>query len=90
MQAQAGLAIGRLAWDRRRSLGTDLKQYFYDNDPVKVGIFDALGRYLYNEELLFVDFISQLNVNNQPIGIYLLELTNSKNQTFRFKFVINK
>jgi len=67
-----------------------LLQYIPDNEPVKIRIYDEIGRSIYNQDLQFSNSKGQLNLVNYVPGIYLLEITDGKNRIFRFKFVINK
>ena len=67
-----------------------IQQYILDNSQVKIDIFDALGRNLYSKELQFANTKCQLNFNNYPPGLYLLEITDNQNKISRVKFVVNK
>jgi hypothetical protein len=67
-----------------------LQQFVLDNNPVQIKIFDAIGRNIYSDEMLFTNAKGNLNMSNYVSGMYLLEISDSKNRVFRFKFVINK
>ena len=67
-----------------------IQQYLSDIEPVKVKIYDAIGKTFYSDELLFVNAKSRINMPNIVPGMYLLEITDTKNRIFRFKIVINK
>jgi hypothetical protein len=64
-----------------------LEQAVPDNEPVEVEVWDAVGRTLYKENLLFSDAISKLQIGNVASGLYLLQVTDSKGRMFRLKFV---
>ena len=67
-----------------------LQQYVADGEPVKTEIYDIVGRVLFSENLIFDQKLSHLQISNAPPGMYLLQITDSKNRMFKFKFVIQK
>jgi len=67
-----------------------VQQYMREPEPVKAIIYDAVGREVYNSDMSFVNTQSNLNLGNLSPGLYLLELKDSKNEIFRFKFVVSK
>jgi hypothetical protein len=67
-----------------------LQQMVADNTPTTVTVYDVVGRSIYHKQLNFVDTKQSLDVGNAAPGVYLLELKDSRNRIYRFKFVITK
>jgi hypothetical protein len=67
-----------------------LKQSVTDGEPVSVEITDIVGQSIYKDKLLFNGNLSNLQLGNIAPGMYLLQLTDSQNRTFNFKFVVSK
>lgn len=67
-----------------------LQQYIEDTGLMKIAIYDAVGRNAYKNSHSFINNKCDLELKNYPPGLYLLEITNSKKQIFRCKFVISK
>ncbi len=67
-----------------------LQQYVADDKPVRVRIYDVTGRSVYSNDLAFAGNRSELNAGDIPPGVYLLEVKDSRNRVFRFKFVVTK
>jgi hypothetical protein len=65
-----------------------MQQGIQDNEPVRVKIYDALGRNVHKDEVQFENLKSKLNLNNLSPGMYVLEIADSKNRIFRYKFVV--
>jgi hypothetical protein len=49
-----------------------------------------VGQSIYKDKLLFNGNLSNLQLGNIAPGMYLLQLTDSQNRTFNFKFVVSK
>ncbi|MFI4963562.1 MAG: T9SS type A sorting domain-containing protein, partial [Legionellales bacterium] len=65
-----------------------LQQEVKDNEPVAVEIWDAVGRSVYKDRLQFTEATSILRMKSLASGLYLLQLTDSKERMFKFKFVV--
>ena len=65
-----------------------LQQVLADDAPVQAEVWDVTGRVLYKDKLQFTDLNAKMRVVNAVPGMYLLQLTDSKGQIFRFKFVV--
>jgi len=60
-----------------------------DPDPVRVEVLNMLGQSVYHADLLFNGGKAQLNMQGNAPGFYVLQLTDSKGNTFICKFVIS-
>jgi hypothetical protein len=67
-----------------------IQQEISDTSKAKVVVTDAVGRIILRDEIRFYDRLKRINLQKYPAGLYLLEITDSKNQLFRSKFVISK
>jgi len=65
-----------------------LQQGVADDEPVQAEVWDVTGRVLYKDNLQFTDLNAKMRVVNAVPGMYLMQLTDSKAQIFRFKFVV--
>jgi len=65
-----------------------LQQKVSDKEPVIAEIWDVVGRSIYKESIRFDRETTDLRIMNGPPGMYVLQLTDSKNRKFRFKFVV--
>ena len=65
-----------------------LKQGVQDAAPVKAEMLDMTGRVLFSDNLYFAQLTTRMEMHNATPGIYLLQLTDSKGQMYRFKFVV--
>ena len=65
-----------------------LQQGVADDEPVQAEVWDVTGRVLYKDKLQFTDLNAKMRVVNAVPGMYLMQLTDSKGQIFRFKFVV--
>jgi len=67
-----------------------LQQLITDTKPVSVEISDIVGQSIYKEKLLFNGNSINLQLGTLIPGMYLLELTDNENRSFKFKFVVTK
>jgi hypothetical protein len=67
-----------------------LKQSILDEQPVKIEIWDAVGRIVYKGQLLFTDATAQVRMGSSQTvaGLYLLQVTDSVGQQYRIKYVV--
>ncbi len=67
-----------------------LKQAIMDEQPVNIEIWDAVGRSVFKGQLQIADATVQIRMSNsQPVsGLYLLQITDSKGQQYRIKYVV--
>lgn len=65
-----------------------LKQAAADGEPVNAEMWDAIGRSIYKEQIMFPSQTSSLHMRNVVPGLYMLQLTDSKGRTFKFKFIV--
>jgi hypothetical protein len=66
-----------------------LIQMLSDNNHVRVVVLNMLGQQVYSDELLFREGKAQLNMQGNAPGLYVLQLTDCKGNSFICKFVIS-
>ncbi len=59
-----------------------------DRGTVSVEIWNGVGERIYQDALHFENGTNDLMIVNAPPGVYLMQLTDAKEQRFILKFVI--
>jgi hypothetical protein len=65
-----------------------LKQSISDEQPVVTEIWDAIGKNIFTQNIVFNSDNYNLQLGNISPGIYIMQLRDSKGNEFRFKFVV--
>jgi len=65
-----------------------LLQSVTDADPVACEIWDAVGRSIYKQNILFSSNQCSIQLGAIVPGLYLLQLRDTKGQEFKFKFLV--
>ena len=65
-----------------------LQQYIVDTKPITAVLYNSMGTKVKTQTLTFNSYLQSVNFTGLPPGLYLLQLTNSKNRYFDLKFVI--
>jgi hypothetical protein len=65
-----------------------LQQLLADDDLVKLEVWDELGRGLIAESVIFTANQYTVKAINLNPGVYLLKITDSRNNKYRIKFVV--
>ena len=65
-----------------------LKQLTTDIAPVKIEIWNEIGQCIYQHQQVFENSLSDINIEYNLPGLYLLKLVDSRGRLFIIKFVV--
>ena len=65
-----------------------LKQSISDEQPVVTEIWDAIGKNIFTQNIVFNSDNYNLQLGNISPGVYIMQLRDGKGNEFRFKFVV--